>query len=99
MRLKKEYIILVLIIVALSVYLVMRKSDRTQYELPDIPPLAAKEISKLQITRNKAVITITKKDEKWYIGPNEYPADAGKVKNMLSAIEAGEMLTRQLGIE
>ncbi len=87
MKIKKEYLILALVIVALTVYLVMRQSDRTQYELPDIPRLVAKEISKLEITRDKAVIAITKKDEKWYIGPNEYPADDGKVTNMLNAIE------------
>lgn len=87
MKIKKEYIILALVIVALSVYLAMRKSDRTQYELPNIPQLVAKEISKLQITRDKAVVAITKKDDKWYIGPEEYPADGDKVKNMLNAIE------------
>ena len=87
MKVKKEYIILALVIVALSVYLVMRKSDRTQYELSDIPRLAAKEISKLQITRDKAVIVITKKDEKWYMGPEAYPADGSKIEKMLSAIE------------
>ncbi|MBW2442134.1 MAG: DUF4340 domain-containing protein [Deltaproteobacteria bacterium] len=87
MKIKKEYIILALVIVALSVYLVMRTSDRTQYELPDIPRLEAKEISKLEITRDKVVMAIHKKDEKWYIGPNEYPADASKIKNMLNAIE------------
>ena len=87
MKLKKEYVILALVIVALSVYLVMRQSDRTQYELPEISRLAAKEISKLQITRDKAVIAITKKDEKWYIGTEEYPADGSKIEKMLNAIE------------
>jgi hypothetical protein len=87
MKIKKEYIILALVIVALSVYLVMRKSDRTQYELPDIPRLEAKEISKLEITRDKVVMAIHKKDEKWYIGPNEYPADGSKIEKMLSAIK------------
>jgi hypothetical protein len=87
MKIKKEYIILALVIVALSIYLVMRTSDRTQYELPDIPRLEAKEISKLQITRDKAVIVITKKDEKWYMGPEAYPADGSQIEKMLSAIE------------
>ncbi|MBW2337030.1 MAG: hypothetical protein JRF47_09785, partial [Deltaproteobacteria bacterium] len=51
MKVKKEYIILALVIIALSAYLVMRSSDRTQYQLPDILQAAAKEISRLQITR------------------------------------------------
>ncbi|MGD9301878.1 MAG: DUF4340 domain-containing protein [Desulfobacterales bacterium] len=87
MKVKKEYIILAIVIVALSVYLIMRTSDRTQYELPDVPQVAAKEISKLQFTRGKVIIVVNKKDENWYIGPEEYPADTGKIKDMLTALE------------
>lgn len=87
MKVKKEYIILALVIVALSVYLVMRTSDRTQYELPVVPQVAAKEISRLQIMRDRVIIVINKKDDKWYIGSEEYPADGSKVKNILNAIE------------
>ena len=87
MKIKKEYIILPLVIIALSAYLVMRSSDRTQYQLPDIPQAAAKDISRLQITKGQTSIVINKKDDKWYIAPDEFPADANKVKNMLKAIE------------
>lgn len=87
MKVKKEYIILALVIIALAAYLVTRTSDRTQYQLPDVPQVAAKEISKLQITRDKAVIVIHKKDDKWYIAPEEFPADGNKIKDMLTAIE------------
>jgi len=87
MKLKKEYIILALVIIALSAYLVMRTSDRTQYQLPDIPPVDGKEISKLQLTKGKTVISLNKKDEKWYIAPQDYPADADRVKDMLEAVE------------
>jgi len=87
MKIKKEYIILALVIIALSAYLVMRSSDRTQYQLPDIPQVAAKNISRLQITKGQTGIVINKKDDKWYIAPDEFPADANKVKNMLNAIE------------
>ena len=87
MKVKKEYIILVLVIIALSAYLVMRSSDRTQYQLPDVPQVAAQEISKLQITKGQASIVINKKDDKWYIAPDEFPADANKVKDMLNAVE------------
>lgn len=87
MKLKKEYIILAAIIVALSVYLYKRSSDRTLYELPQIPKVAQKDITKLQITKGKTDIILTKKDDKWYIEPQGYPADANKVKDMLNAIE------------
>ena len=87
MKVKKEYIILAVVVIALSVYLVMRTSDRTQYKLPDIAPVVSKDISKLQISRDKVSIVLNKKDDKWYIAPEEYTADGSKVKNMLSAIE------------
>lgn len=87
MKLKKEYLILAVVIIALSVYLIMRTSDHTQYELPEVPAVAANEISKLQITRDKADAVITKEDEKWYIAPERWPADENKIKDMLKAIE------------
>jgi hypothetical protein len=88
MKLKKEYILLSIVIIMLSVYLIMRTSDRTQYELPEVPTVAAGEISKLQITRDKVDVSITKQDEKWYIGPDRWPADENKIKDMLKAIES-----------
>ncbi len=78
---------LAVVIIALTVYLVMRSSDRTQYRLPDVPQAAAKDISRLQITRGQTTIVINKKDDKWYIAPDEFPADANKVKDMLNAVE------------
>jgi hypothetical protein len=87
MKIKKEYIILLVIIIALSVYLVMRRGDRTLYELPEIPQVSQKDITRLQITKGKTIIDLNKKDNSWYIAPKEYPADTDKVKNMLENME------------
>ena len=87
MKIKKEYLILAIIIVALSVYLVMRRGDRTLYELPEMPQISQKEITRLEITRGQTVIDINKKDNNWYIAPKEYPADTDQVKSMLEGIE------------
>ena len=87
MKIKKEYLILAVIIIALSVYLVMRRGDRTLYELPEIPQVSQKEITRLEITKGKTTIDLNKKDDIWYIAPREYPADADKVKSMLDNIE------------
>lgn len=87
MKLKKEYIILVLVIIALSVYLYLRSADRTLYELPELPPVNEKELTKLEITSGKTVMVLNKKDDQWYIAPAEYPTDANKVKDMLDAIK------------
>ena len=87
MKIKKEYIILAIIIIALSVYLVMRRGDRTLYELPEIPKVSQKEITRLQISKGNTIIDLNKKDDSWFIAPQEYPADIAKVKNMLDNIE------------
>lgn len=87
MKMKKEYIILVIVIIALSVYLVMRRDDRTLYELPEIPAVAQKDINRIQITKGKSVVDLTKKDDNWYIAPQEYPADNNKVRSMLDNLE------------
>ncbi len=87
MKIKKEYVILAVVIIALSVYLLMRRGDRTLYELPEIPQIAQKDITRLQITKGKTTIELDKKDNSWYIAPKEYPADADRVKDMLNIIE------------
>ncbi len=87
MKIKKEYIILVVIIIGLSVYLYMRRSDRTLYELPEMPKVVKKEITRLQITKGETEIVLSKKDEQWYLEPAGYPADANKIKDMLNALE------------
>jgi hypothetical protein len=87
MKIRKEYIILVAVILALSLYLLLRKQDRTHYKLPEVPPIAQADISKIEIYKKGSAITLIKKDTIWRIAPQGYPADAGKVKGMLDAIE------------
>ena len=87
MKIKKEYIILAVIIIALSVYLFMRRDDRTLYELPEVPQVSQKDITRLQISKGTTLIDLNKKDNSWFIAPKEYPTDAAKVKNMLDTIE------------
>ena len=90
MKVKKEYLILLLIIVVLSAYLSLRKKDRTLYELPILPGISKKDISKIEITKGKTSIVLNKKDDQWVIGSQQYPADKNKVNEML---DAGEKLT------
>ncbi|CAB1065681.1 hypothetical protein D1BOALGB6SA_10478 [Olavius sp. associated proteobacterium Delta 1] len=87
MKIKKEYIILILIIIVLSVYLYKRSANRTLYELPEIPQVSEKDLTKLEITRGKTVLVLNKKDDQWFIAPAEFPTDANKVKDMLDVIK------------
>ena len=85
MKFKKEYLILVLVIVALSLYLVMRSKDQAHFELPELAAVESKTINRLVITRAGKAIELNKKDARWYITPGDYPADDIKVNNMLKA--------------
>ena len=87
MKIKKEYLILILIIAALSAYLFMRSLDRTLYQLPEIQSLNPNEITKIEITQNDGSIVLEKKDNQWYLELGGYLADADRVKDMLRVFE------------
>jgi hypothetical protein len=85
-KLKKEFIILGVIIVALSVYLFQRSGDRTRYTLPEVPALAASEITKIEITRAGQSVVLTRKDERWVIEPTGVAAAPKSVQEMIEAL-------------
>lgn len=87
MKLKKEYPILVAVVIALALYLVLRNTNRIHYQLPDVPQVDGKQITKLEITRSGKLILLNKKDNNWFIGSDNYPADSNKVKSMLEIVE------------
>ena len=87
MKLKKEYGILIAVILALLLYLILRNPDRTHYTLPKIPEVSKTEISKIEISKGDTPIVLNKKDNRWYIPPREFQADTNKVKNMIDTIE------------
>jgi hypothetical protein len=87
MKLKKEYIILLLIIIALSVYLFTRNTDRTHYQLPEPAGLESGNITKIEISKEGGTIILKKRDNQWYLEPQGYLADTNKVNSMLSVFE------------
>ena len=87
MRIKKEYIILVVIIAALAFYITLHKSNRTHYSLPAVLHITGSDISKIEIKGLNKSILLNKKENNWYIDPQGFPADTDKVNNMLDVIE------------
>ena len=88
MKVKKEYLILILIILGLSAYLLMRSSDRTLYQLPELDGLQQSEISKIEISKDGNSFILKKRDNQWYLEPAGYLADRTKVNAMLNVFEA-----------
>ena len=87
MKKKKELIILLAIIVILILYLVLKKQDRTHYQVPELPKIAKADITKIEISKQSESIVMTQKDNIWNIEPQGYPVDKDKADNMLKVIE------------
>lgn len=87
MKAKKEYLILVIIIIAAGLYLAFHKKDQTQYQLPEISKIERDAVTRLEIVTRGETIGLTKKGDRWLIAPQDYPADGAKVKSMLFALE------------
>lgn len=86
MKLKKEYFLLAGVIVALVLYVSLRKTGRTNYELPDLKSIKASDITSLSIKTPKNDIELKKESGKWLIYPKKYPADDSKIEPMIDTV-------------
>ena len=86
MKAKKEYIIPILIIIAVSIYLFVQKSGKIHYTLPDIQKLEKNDISKVRIKKGDSTIVLVREDDKWFVGPKQFLADTSVVDQMLESI-------------
>lgn len=86
MKIKKEYIILLIMIIALSGYLFFYKRDRSFYQIPELNTIERNDISKIEITSQERNIKLNKEGRDWKVLPEGYPADAVKVKSMLDIV-------------
>lgn len=86
MKSKIEYIIPILIIIAISIYLFVQKSGKTHYTLPDIQKIEKNDISKVRIKKGDSIIALVKEDDKWFVGPKQFLADRSLVDEMLESI-------------
>jgi hypothetical protein len=85
-KLKKEYIILGVVIIALFFYLILKKSDKVHYEIPGIKPLVKEDIGKVEIRWKGKTIVLNKKEKEWAVGEKKYPADESKINNIIDTI-------------
>jgi hypothetical protein len=86
MKLKKEYILLTLAVLALVFYLTLRSANHDETGLPQPAKIESAKINRLVVTdKTNPPLELVKKDEKWFIESKGYQADAVKVKNMINA--------------
>lgn len=83
---KKEYMILVVAIIALGLYLVFNKTDRTHYEIPEVDTPDAELITRLEIMGPSGRLMLKKAGDTWLSDPDGYPIEKGKIDGMLKSL-------------
>ena len=86
MKIKKEYAVLAVVIVALGLYLFFRNTDRTTYTLPELPSVKTQDLTKIEIGKGDQTVVLTRQDHGWLVAPGDYPADGTLVDRMLDAL-------------
>jgi hypothetical protein len=84
---KKQYLILILIIVALAGYLVLKKEDRSHYTLPVPPAVDTTAIDRLTVEKQNQTLAFLRTDDGWVVTDQSYPADDVAVKQMLDVVQ------------
>ena len=87
MKIRKEAVILGIVIVVLSLYLIFNKRDRSLYELPDLKPIPASEISKMTLDSSESSILFIRKAGKWVINEEAYPGDESTIKQVTDIVD------------
>ncbi len=83
---KKEYLVLVLIIAAVCAYLVFNTPDERHYSLPQISDVNAGDISRIDITTDEEKIRCVEQETGWVLEPGNYKADPDKIQKMVDSI-------------
>ncbi len=83
---KKEYLILILVIAGLCAYLFTHNENRNNYTLPELESLKASDITAITIEQNGKPIRISKINEVWGVTEKAYPADADKINALIKTI-------------
>lgn len=84
---KKEYLILILLILSFSAYLFLHKEDTDNTMLPEIKKIDVEKMTGIVLSKKEGPLKFFKEENKWTITDNAYPADLSSVKSMLDTIK------------
>jgi len=83
---RKEYIILLIIIVISVSYLLKKDNDKTEINLPELVRIDKKDIKKIEIKNSKGKFVLAKNDNKWKLEQSGFPVMEGKAEKMLELL-------------
>jgi hypothetical protein len=84
---KKEYLILVTLILILGAYLLFHKENQNKYVLPKIEKIDTSKITGLIIEKKQSPIKFTKKEKSWIVTDKKYPVDSSSIEKMLDTLK------------
>jgi hypothetical protein len=87
MRVKKEYFVLAVLILGLSLYIMMRNPNKIHFQLPELSKVSNEEITKIEISTKERSILLGKNDNSWYILPQKYLVSKYQISKILETIE------------
>jgi len=93
MKIRKEAVILGIVIVVLSLYLIFNKTDRSLYDLPHIEPVPVSEISKISMDSSEGSILFVQKAGEWVVNEEAFPGDKNTINQVAEIIANLSMTT------
>ncbi|WP_321495539.1 DUF4340 domain-containing protein [uncultured Desulfobacter sp.] len=84
---KKEYLILIILIIGLSAYLVLKKDGQTHYELPTVPKVDTARIDRMEISKADRLVVLDKSEKGWTVTDKKFPANQGDLEQMLGTLK------------
>lgn len=84
---KKEYIVLILLIGALSAYLLLHKENRDNYTLPEIQKIETGRITSFLIERSDGPVELNRAGKEWTAGKEKYPVDISLAEALLDNLK------------
>ena len=85
---KKEFLILIAVIIMAGGYLFLHKEDQNTVKLPEIQKIDTSKITEMIIESSLGSIQFTKKEDNWVLTEKAFPADAASIQNMMDTFKS-----------
>ncbi|MDX9962659.1 DUF4340 domain-containing protein [Desulfobacter postgatei] len=85
---KKEYIILTILIIGLVAYLGLKKDNQVHYELPTIPQVDTTRIDRVEISKADRLVVLNKGENGWTVTDKKFSANPEDIEQMIGTLKA-----------
>lgn len=85
---KKEYIILIVLIIGLIAYLGLKKDNQVHYELPTIPQVDTTRIDRVEISKADRLVVLNKGENGWTVSDKKFSANPEDIEQMIGTLKA-----------